>query len=759
MVALPEIFDAAAHQVLSNLDLALDLAAQGVAVFPCQPDGEGVKCPYPGVFWRNQSTTSEHRIRQWWDRWPDALPAIDLAKIGRFVIDLDGAGGLRDWETVTAGREWWAPSIETPSGGRHLWFAQPEGVVLGNGRGSLPPKGVKEGIDVRGAGGYVIAPGAVLFDGRRYEPDGDDFLSAPPAPDWLVGILTKDPAPQAEGVALRTEPGPPVSDERKRQYGEKALAEEMRTLAAAVPGARNETANLCAFRIGQLVGGGCLTEREAYAALHNAAASWGIRANDKALGPRGTIARAIRDGARSPRGPAEEPTTIISLARHVAEAPPHDPETGEVIEEPAADAWELPTGWEQAPGLVGELADWICATARRPQPALAVGAALAIVGTLAGRHVVGPTGSGTHLYVVGLAPTGAGKDHALQQTMACLTAADAAHLIGPSQFISMPAVINFLVRAPLSLCAMDEFGAFLKRINNRKASGFEGAITGILRTAWGSSGKAMPTPEWAGRAAQVIQSPALSIYGVSTAEEFYSALEGGDTSNGVLNRLLVIETRQRPKDRAPAADPLTVPAALADALKAVLNRAGPMVAAQLQRFDVAPPVYRVPWGKGAEAAFQDMVEEIYSLCDGNVMAQAFYARAAETAVRIATILAVGENPSRPVVTAELFAWARTFSMWAARNLERGGTEHISDSENQTHANLVRRAIRENAKRDGTGRIKHRDLLRCLNHRIKNRDLVEVVKALVEAEEIGIEKTVPEGGGPPTIRYWLCGKDA
>jgi hypothetical protein len=79
------------------------------------------------------------------------------------------------------------------------------------------------------------------------------------------------------------------------------------------PGTRNETANLCAFRIGQLVGGGCLTEREAYAALANAALGWGIKANDKALGPRGTIMRAIQAGAREPCSPPPDPSNIIVL--------------------------------------------------------------------------------------------------------------------------------------------------------------------------------------------------------------------------------------------------------------------------------------------------------------------------------------------------------------------------------------------------------------------------------------------------------------
>src|SRR5690606_70999 len=155
----------------------------------------------------------------------------------------------------------------------------------------------------------------------------------------------------------------------------------------------------------------------------------------------------------------------------------------------------------------------------------------------------------THLYVIALGPTACGKDHPLNQCGSLLRAAGMSAHVGPGEFISMPAVINFLMRSPLSLCAMDEFGAFVKRINSRRASGFEGAISKILRTAWGCSFKTMPTPEWAGRASQQVVAPSLSIYGVSTEEEFYGSMEGGDQDNGVLNRFLLFSTSHRPPER------------------------------------------------------------------------------------------------------------------------------------------------------------------------------------------------------------------
>jgi hypothetical protein len=776
MVALPWTFEAAAHQAMSNIDLALDLARQGVAVFPCCPDGAEAKRPYPGVFWRNQSTTNDLRIRQWWDRWPDALPAIDLAKTDLMVIDLDGTGGIEDWAEVSRGRACRPPSVSTPGGGRHLWFSR-EGRQYGNGRGALPPKRDHQGIDVRGHGGYVIAPSAVMLDGRRYEPDGHDFLSAEPLPEWLAEILAgrpSGPAASIDGVSLARQPVPAPDDGASpffRNVNTAALA----SLAAWVPLIFGRDASYQsstgAYRIPSRRLGRDLQEDLSIAPT--GIVDWGIHdMGDARVGKRTPIdivmeygeAREVLPAAnwlcdklgRSPAslgwaddGRGAEIAAALLGARQVIQAADGtlaDAETGEIIEQGDPDGDELPAHLARPPGLVGALADWICDTARRPQRALAIGAALTIVGTAAGRHIMGPTRSGTHLYVVGLAPTGAGKDHAMQQILSALTAVDAQHLIGPSQFISMPAVINFLQRKPLSVCAMDEFGAFLKRIGSRKASGFEGAISGMLRTAWSSPFKPMPTPEWAGRQSETIMAPAMSIYGVSTAEEFYGALEGGDMSNGLLNRILVVETRSRPKDGRPAAKDHALPASLATRLREVLG-ADTTTFAQLQRTDVIPPYVEAVWGPGAEDAYADLIESVHERCDNDVMAQAFYARVAETAIRLATILAVGMDPRRPVVTEGLFAWAREFSLWCAKTLARGGMEHISDSENQSAANQVRRAIRE-----AGGRMKHRDLLRRLNHKIKDRDLRDIVKALAEAEHIVIEKVTPSGGGTPSVWY-------
>lgn len=427
-----------------------------------------------------------------------------------------------------------------------------------------------------------------------------------------------------------------------------------------------------------------------------------------------------------------------------------DQDTGEVVDEPSkpSDA-AFPDHLTRPPGLVGEIVEWIVATARRPSRVMALGAALTLVGTAMGRHRAGPTQSGTHLYVLALAPTGAGKDHALQQIKRALTAARMAPSIGPDEFISMPAVVNFMLRAPLSLCPMDEFGGFLRRINSRKASGFEQTITKTLRTAWGTNFGMMRTPEWAGRPAESIFAPAMSIYGASTPEEFFAALEGGDVVNGLLNRFLMLSTDERPADREPTAPASIVPDRIVDGLSGLFGGGNPILAASqcmISSSEVVPQV--VPWSSdGAQAAFTALAGQIERTGDAKPEAKPFFARTAEMAVRMATIVAVGRGDPKPEVRFEDMAWGRDVALWSARTMMMSAGLYMAETEVQADANRILRLIR-----DSGGRISKRDLLRRLQHRMKAREFKDVMDSLAASGAVTAETEPQQKGGHPNIVY-------
>jgi hypothetical protein len=404
---------------------------------------------------------------------------------------------------------------------------------------------------------------------------------------------------------------------------------------------------------------------------------------------------------------------------------------------------EFPKHLLSVPGLVGEITEWITGTAIMPLPALSLGAALTIVGAATGRHMAGPTMSGTHLYVIALAPSGAGKDHPRAMIGEILKAADMTGHLGPAEFTSAPAVYQALSETPLIVCPMDEFGAFLKRINHRKASSFEKATGAALRGLWGYSFQIVIPPRAATRYIAPIHAPALSIYGLSTAEDFFGGLDGADITNGVINRLILIETSLRPSQQTPILDAKAVPASIAAGLKSIYQR---VPLAMLTQSRTAPPFAKLDITREAEDVRTAFVRDLQVRGDRDRVLAPFLARTAENALRLATIVAIGRNSM--TIDAHDMAWAKEMADWSSRKMAEGAALHIADSETQAIANAIRRAAGERK-----GHIKRRDLIRALDHRYRTPDLEGVIKALIEAEEFTVE-LAPTGskGGRPSVTY-------
>lgn len=402
-------------------------------------------------------------------------------------------------------------------------------------------------------------------------------------------------------------------------------------------------------------------------------------------------------------------------------------------------------------GLVGAIARWIVDTATKPQPVLALAAALTVVGTAMGRQYAGPTRTGSHIYALGLAPTGSGKDHPLKCAGRLMAEAGMAQHLGPGEFISSTAVVNTLTRSPLCLCLMDEFGAFLARINSRRAGGFEKAVGAILRSAWGSSFSPMPTPEWAQKRSQIIHAPAMSIFGVSTPEEFFGALTGLDSSNGVLNRVMIFPSIDRPRQARPTIASDTIPPLLTEGLKAIMHAQGGTIAANLNMADANPAKYMLHcgWTPEAEDTWRRFVTEIDDRSDGNPEFAASHSRAAEYAQRLALILAAGRTAGRCEIQLEDIDWAITVTRWSFAYVLEASGDYIADTDAQARAQEIVRALK--ARR---GRATHRELMMSLKHKHSTRDVKDTLQALIESGRVEAEERRGSHGGRPTVIYRL-----
>jgi hypothetical protein len=283
-----------------NRDVALRIVGAGLAVFPARPD----KKKRPLVKWRKSSSTDPETIERWWKRWPGAVPAIDLGKSDLAVLDGDRHGGpdgraaLQQLLEQQGDFDGTAPIVETPSDGVHVYFSR-NGHELTNSRGNLPA-----GIDIRAIGGYVIAPGALLPDGKRYRavsgtPDLLVAYQAGTIPHVPEGIIELTRARRKQGEQQQQNSGADAGI-RERAYAQAALEGCAAELAAATPGGRNELANRLAFRLGRMVARGWVDRADVEAALLEALYANGYIGDDGLRSAESTLRSGLDAGEREP---------------------------------------------------------------------------------------------------------------------------------------------------------------------------------------------------------------------------------------------------------------------------------------------------------------------------------------------------------------------------------------------------------------------------------------------------------------------------
>ena len=193
------------HLQPTLLDAALSYAARGWHVFPCHtPTGSSgcscrsPICANPGKHPRTQhglheATTAEATIRRWWRQWPDANIAIATGAIsGLVVLDIDlNKGGDTGLARLEQSYCTLPETVQQLTGiGGHYIFAHP-GRPVKNSVETLGP-----GLDIRGDGGYIIAPPSLHATGRLYawevthQPEDTPLASCP---DWLLALLATTP--------------------------------------------------------------------------------------------------------------------------------------------------------------------------------------------------------------------------------------------------------------------------------------------------------------------------------------------------------------------------------------------------------------------------------------------------------------------------------------------------------------------------------------------------------------------------------------
>jgi hypothetical protein len=307
-------------------------------VFPCDSE----KRPVTPNGYKNAVTDPDAARRLF--RTPGAAligvptgPEADLA-----VVDLDvknGGAGL-EWLAANEARLPRTRRHRTRSGGLHLIFRYPAGRRVRNSVSKLAP-----GVDIRGAGGYIIVPPSTGYE------IADDAMPAV-MPGWLIELLDPPqvvrPVPQMPRGNLGSADGTP--------YGLGALDRECAAVAGAPPGTQEVTLNNAGLKLGALVAGQELARAVAVSSLVGAGLQMAAAAGERSWSTdevRRKVERAVADGMAAPR------TAPIREVRHTVriefgspevdapwpdEVPEHLAAEPDPTPEPEAEAEAKPAG-------------------------------------------------------------------------------------------------------------------------------------------------------------------------------------------------------------------------------------------------------------------------------------------------------------------------------------------------------------------------------------------------------------------------------
>lgn len=389
-----------------------------------------------------------------------------------------------------------------------------------------------------------------------------------------------------------------------------------------------------------------------------------------------------------------------------------------------ADPGPFPDHLLRVPGFIELVVAHNMATATRPQPVLALAAAICLQAVLAARKVRDERGNRTNLYCVGVAPSGAGKDNARKVNKNILFAADMVEHEGNEDLASDAGLITAVESEPAILFQIDEFGRFLRTIGDpKKAPHLFNVLTALMKL-YSSADTVFRGKAYADKKRnKVVDQPCVSVYGTTVPEHFFESLTADSLSDGFIARLLVFESAETPaRQRAKATgvpEPLKQAAEWWGSFKPGGNLAPehpqPIVVETTPEagavFDALAAMVDAELGKPDEAG------------------RSLWARAEEKACRLALIYACSANAQKPVIDADAARWACDLSSYLTRRMLYIAHEWVADGVFDARQKRVVRVVRK-----AGGMISRSELCRRTQW-LTQRERQEVIDNLLETQQL------------------------
>lgn len=364
----------------------------------------------------------------------------------------------------------------------------------------------------------------------------------------------------------------------------------------------------------------------------------------------------------------------------------------------------MPVGWDQVGGVIADIMALMAATAKRPQPVLALGASLCAIGALMGRKYRTESNIRSNLYVVGIAESGAGKNHSRVVINELFRKANLLQYLGGNKIASGSGLLTAIQRQPAILFQLDEFGMFLSAAADRKRSPrYVCEILDLMTELYTTSGTTYFGVEYAStqhnNAHRAIHQPCACIYGTTTPLHFWQALQASNVADGSLARFLIMESEDDFPDSNEAFGVIDPPQDLIDRLILIHQGGGKLNGnltdvGAIDEVLVDPRV--VPMTPQARATFRQLDQELVERLrtSRGTGYSSILARIEENATKLALIRAVSRDPVDPQIEDHDAEWGIMLSRHCAELTIREASARVSENQVESHHKRAMQILRD-----------------------------------------------------------------
>lgn len=351
-------------------------------------------------------------------------------------------------------------------------------------------------------------------------------------------------------------------------------------------------------------------------------------------------------------------------------------------------------------GLVGRVMDYMLSCSIKPQPEHCLGAAFAACGALFGRKIRSETNLRTNVYFLSLIETGGGKDWPRQAIKKLFHAAGATNKASVESVTSDSAIVNSIAACPSQVLLFDEFGKLMQTAMSKSAGSHEVGIPTMLMKLFSSANTTFNAKTYADeKMSKVIEQPNACLLGTSVESNFYKSITKEAVDDGLLNRIILMKSA----NPDPAMHDIQNFDPPEDLVKEFIlwesvpyNRSGGNLA-DVENSSVTPPdPMIVPFAEGAKEIFQEMERDLRAFRE-DLRKEGFaglFTRCYENSLKIALILAAGQNRVRPEISVADAEYATTLVLVTTKILLQEVRKKVSDSKVEANYKNVLLTIRD-----------------------------------------------------------------